>query len=443
MIAAETAKRTPSLPQSRLLLVRALWFLLALPSFALVFYGIAANAVQWWQLDLTSCPAGEFYAACLANAQAMRELGVSPRLFAVTFTVGLVIQNVSFLLVGALIFWRRFSDLYAILLSLNIILLGTFMVDTVFPLLLMHRYPQFELPVRFMTTLGVMLMVLWYRFPDGRFVPRWMRVPAGIWYGAITAITFLFPTSPLSTETWSPQLYALTGYAFILSVVAALIHRYLRVSGPVERQQIKWVVVFGAVFGILHIVNDYILLNVQPGRQDILRALTILPVGYLAAGLFAASMGIAILRHRLWDIDVIIRRTITYAMLTGGLALIYYASVIVLQTVINTLTGGGQSDMVTVLSTLAIAAAFSPLRRQIKAVIDRAFYRSHYDAEGAITAFSLAARSEVDLASLSERLIRQVEETMQPAQVSLWLRAPAAEPPPQPHTTLAPQPKSD
>ena len=269
-------------------------------------------------------------------------------------------------------------------------------------------------------------------FPTGRPPsPRWRWViffalgmasflilfsafsPDLTWEGVVTwaipnPIGFLHnvPFEPFFTP-WILGLVLLT-----ILCVASPIVRYRR-ANPVEREQIKWVMYACGFFGVVYVAEAVFHDRLSP---DLLSVLL-----FASMATIPVAIAIAILRYRLWDIDIIIRRTLVYGALTLTLALVYFGSVILLQSLVTAL-GGRQSAVVTVVSTLLIAALFTPLRRRIQSDIDRRFYRKKYDAEKTIAAFSAALSQEVDMEQIGDRLLVVVEETMQPEQVSLWLR---------------------
>ena len=142
----------------------------------------------------------------------------------------------------------------------------------------------------------------------------------------------------------------------------------------------------------------------------------------VAVSLLPLAIGVSIFRYRLYDIDIIINRTLVYGAVTVMLALIYVGSVVLLQQLFRTLVGQGNNQLAVVASTLAVAALFQPLRRRSQAIVDRRFYRRKYDAARTLQTFSARIRDEVDLDTLTGDLLAVVEETMQPAHVSLWLR---------------------
>jgi hypothetical protein len=193
----------------------------------------------------------------------------------------------------------------------------------------------------------------------------------------------------------------------LLGAVAAVVARFRRASG-VERQQLKWFLYAAAL------IPWFLVVERLPTVGDLL-------FGLILTGL-PVAIGIAILRYRLWDIDVIIRRTLVYSILTAALALVYFGSVVLLQAFIGRFAGENGSTVVIVISTLAIAALFTPLRRRIQAFIDRRFYRRKYDAERTLMAFAASLRDEIDLEQLNEYLLGVVQETMEPEKVSLWLK---------------------
>jgi hypothetical protein len=207
---------------------------------------------------------------------------------------------------------------------------------------------------------------------------------------------------------WAAGLVILT-----LSCVASLIVRYRRARG-VERQQMKWLFYACGLFGVLYLLDgsDW----PTPFLNDLWNIIFTLSIMAIPT-----AIAVAILRYRLYDIDVIIRKTLIYSVVTGLLALVYLGLVVLLQEVFAQLSGE-QSPIAIVISTLVIAALFVPLRRRVQDVIDRRFYRSKYDAAQALATFSKTARDEVDLERLATTLVGLVHETMQPEQVTLWLK---------------------
>jgi hypothetical protein len=213
--------------------------------------------------------------------------------------------------------------------------------------------------------------------------------------------------------------------AFYGSLAFSLLYRYQWVSTPVQRQQIKWIV-FASTIVVVEASGANLVLSVVPSyfpEFDLSTQLNQL-VGlstYILPVLIPLSIGIALLRYRLWDIDRVINRTLVYALLSGILALIYGGLIIALQALLRGIIN--QTNGVTiVVSTLTIAALFQPLRQRIQRIVDRRFYRSKYDSAKIVAAYSATLRQEVDLDTVREHLLAMVQETMQPTFVSLWLR---------------------
>jgi hypothetical protein len=202
-------------------------------------------------------------------------------------------------------------------------------------------------------------------------------------------------------------------------VVSVFVRR--RSSSGNQRQQLKWMAYAGAIVGaalLVGVAGAYFF-----GQQSRLLFVSFsVGIAGITIGM-PIAMGVAILRHRLYDIDVVINKTLVYGPLSGTLALTYFGGVAGLQSVFRVLTGQEQlPQLAVVASTLAIAALFSPLRRRVQNLVDRRFYRRKYDAAKTLEAFSARLRDEVDLAELSDDLSGVVRETVQPTHVSLWLR---------------------
>jgi hypothetical protein len=234
--------------------------------------------------------------------------------------------------------------------------------------------------------------------------------------------------NPLGVEGL-PNVYKLIQtllFILIFISVASLFVRRLRARG-IERQQLKWFT-YTAALAISGAILTYTISEATGSVWLGWVGYAVLLAGFIGIPI---SMGIAILRYRLYEIDLIINRTLVYASLTGLLALFYLGSVTALQYLSSLLTGQGNT-LAIVLSTLAIAALFNPLRRRIQSFIDRRFYRRKYDARKTLEEFSSRLRYQTDLERISEDLLEVVHETMQPSHISLWLRFPAASSPKRP-----------
>jgi hypothetical protein len=232
----------------------------------------------------------------------------------------------------------------------------------------------------------------------------------------------LFINASFNPFVYFPWIDVVLFISLLVSLVNIQVYRYRRVSNPVQRQQTKWVV-FGMAVAVLGFAATLVV-GTLPVVADALSGLLTNMIANTALSFFLLlipiSVGLAILRSRLWEIDIIINRSLVYGTLSVALALIYAGSVLALQAILGSFTEGNQFAIVG--STLVIAVLFQPLRRRIQAVIDRRFYRRKYDAARTLEAFSATLRNEVDLNQLREHLLGVVEETMQPAHVSLWLR---------------------
>jgi hypothetical protein len=268
-------------------------------------------------------------------------------------------------------------------------------------------------------------------FPDGRTVSRrWALVARGS-FVSLLLLTVLYAfvpgeavagsgiQNPVGVEALLPlkksfETVVLAWYiALILAAAGSLVVRFLRSVGE-ERQQLKWFTYAAAILPVWFLVN-------APIEGAFPNLFAVLDSLFIAAVPIAA--GIAMLRYRLYDIDIIINRTLVYAVLSLLLGLIYFGAIVLSQAALRTLAGG-ESSLAVVASTLVIAALFNPLRQRVQDFIDRRFYRKKYDAAKTLEAFSARLREETDLDLLGDELVSVVHDTMRPQHISLWLRPP-------------------
>jgi len=328
---------------------------------------------------------------------------------------------------GLLIFWRRSADRGALVVSAMMVGIGMAASIPAWQAFV-AAYPGWVWLVPIAALIGnVCINSFFFVFPTGRYVPRWTvgLAVALAMFNVLNSYDFALPASLV-------LLGKNLSWAFPLFIVAAIggyilgpVYRY-RVSTPLERQQIKFVV-FTIILAMALFAAAASTAFLVPGgdqNKDIsFVTVFVQPIGWLAAlQLIPIAIMLSILRYRLFDIDLIVRRTLVYSALTALLALVYFGSVVLLQRLVGALTGAEQSSLAVVVSTLVIAALFAPLRRRIQDGIDRRFFRKKYDAQQVLAQFAVTARDETDLDALTGELARVVQETLQPEGVSVWLR---------------------
>ena len=406
-----------------LLLARVAWVAVAITALAIALFSVPSS----FELYRTVCTAAP--EVCTQRAvwqptpegvRALGDVGLSLDTYALLNVAIDKIGDLVWFAVGALIFLRRSDERMALFTSLFLIAFGTLAIDTTDAETLISSQPAWWLPVRGVEIVGEVCGTLFFLlFPNGRFVPRWTRWLAVAW------LAFSVPEIPFpELYSGSPALESASYLVFlgsVLSVTGALVYRYRRVFSSAQRQQTKWVV-FGTTLGVAGTFPSQLPLDLGLVGGDTPFVLLVLNTGFtLSFLLVPLSISVAVLRSHLFDIDVLINRTLVYGLLTAMLIGLYFGSIVVLQRVFVGLTGE-QSTLAVVASTLAIAALFNPLRGRIQSFIDRRFYRRKYDARKTLEAFSAKLRDETDLNALSNDLVGVVRETMQPTYVSLWLR---------------------
>ena len=287
----------------------------------------------------------------------------------------------------------------------------------------------------FMVPVFVAPCFLFLLFPDGRPAsPRWRPV---IWVVAVLAAVAILATAlrpgrldahPLVENPLGlggpfggivrvvEDVTEVAAIGVFLVSLASMVVRLRRSRGR-ERLQVKWVS-YAAVLTTTCFATSF-LATLVPGAQVVADFFFLVGVaGYTG---IPVAAGIAILRYRLYEIDILINRTLVYGSLTVMLVAVYAGSIVILQGFLRALTGQ-ESQLAIVASTLTVAALFAPLRRRLQSFIDRRFYRRKYDARKTLEAFSAKLRDETDLEALNNELVGVVKETMQPADACLWLR---------------------
>ena len=407
-----------------LLIARLGWILIALGTLALN----VAMLPQFFAALLTPCAPSLhcFYLQFTAYDQHIAQETGLTRDFVANFEVWIsTAAMLIFYVVATVIFLRRSSDRMALLCAYTLVLFGGVVFNsTLSETLAVQSSVGFWLFGVIYTLAESGFIVFLLLFPNGRFVPRWSRwlIPLIVAYWA-----YDFFSGHIYNETF--DLTTLVFFVVLLTPLAAQIYRYRRISTPRERLQTKWVV-FGsavALIGfVLFIAAGNLIVPPEALESNIITVLVAQTGFAVFLLLVPISIAVAILRSRLYDIDVIINRTLVYGSLTAILTLIYIAGVIGVQALVNTFTQQRSSEpspVLIVITTLAVAALFQPLRHRLQRAIDRRFYRAKFDTARTLERFAVTLRSETDLPHLTDDLLGVITETMQPAHLSLWLRA--------------------
>src|SRR5215207_3224270 len=364
---AESAARRPTLRSRLLLIVKAAWLVVAVLTTVLFVASVPAYYTQIvckgaecanWQLQPN-------------EIKALHDLRLSAGLYQTYLVTLEVVYALGFFIIGAFVFWKKSNDKMALLISMALVLFGgTNLVD-----MLVDTSPAWQLPVAIVTYLEMVLFFISFcLFPDGHFVPRWIRVPAAAW------IVYQVPFNFVSKAQLVEGVWGLLNVSLFLGLlgilVAGQIYRYVRVSGAAERQQTKWVVfgltaAIGALIATVIIGKTFQILS-QPGFSGLLYVLASLTIINLSSLLIPLSIGIAILRYHLWDIDVIINRTLVYGSLSAVLAAVFaITDALLLPLVVKTVFGEENPSLNVGVSAVIIAVLFEPLRRRIKERVNR------------------------------------------------------------------------
>jgi hypothetical protein len=404
---------------AQLTLARLFWFALAVPIVGLMIFSTVRGQPLLEGLD-------DYGWTPASYALALAQLGVTAASLDIAYAMLAAVVRLGFVGVSLVLFWRA-AEWMAFFTSLVLL---TFSVTAARVAALPSSWPAAAAFVTFVQAFGQSCLFLFiFIFPTGRFVPRWSRYPT---LAAILLLAIVGRMPSIRETTIALSLLWLATAWLLVSALPAQIYRYRRVSTAVQRQQTK-LVLFGIAIFLLGVVGTWLLPALAPGAMPtvgsaagLIYTFGLVVIKVISTLALPLTIGVAILRYRLWDIDVIIQRTLVYSALSAVLAGVYFGSILVLQNVFAAITGETQTPLATVLSTLTIAALFGPVRARVQQAIDRRFYRQKYDAARTLAAFGAQARDVVELEQLSAQLVAAVNNTMQPAHVGLWVRQAAA-----------------
>jgi signal transduction histidine kinase len=402
-----------------LVVARVVWIVIALAAVSLFIAAVPAEFAQVRvPCPTAACPTGQLPQAGL---RALEDLGLSLDFFAVYSVAMDVIFAAVYAAVAALIFWRKSEDSMGLFVSLALLTFGTATLPVTMATLA-ARHPVSEVPVTFLHFLGSASFGLFlYLFPDGRFVPRWTRWVALVWI-AWQVPRYFFPNWYLHPSGWQTLAAMAVWLAALGTAVYSQVHRYRRVSSPAQRQQIKWVV-FGisvALAGLLSIVLALTTFAPTPASPGALLAHLIgyTFVGYFVLLLIPVSIGIAMLRHRLFDVDLVINRTLVYGTLTTSVVLLYVLVV------------GGLGELlqlrgnliISLLATGLAAVIFQPLRERLQRGANRLMYGERDDPYAVLSRLGSRLESTPAHDAVLPAVTKTVKEALKLPYVAVQLR---------------------
>ena len=363
----------------------------------------------------TVCPSG--CSLTPENVRALEHIGLSISFYANLYMVIQVLYILVSVGIALLIVFKKPGQWVPLGLSCFLIWFSAY-EGADYPALV-AAYPVLNVPVQLLLFLGggILGFYAFLTFPNGKFGSRWVL---GFYLVSVfEGVLAVFITTPVFVLINS--VFSFLSFFIILGV---LIYRSRRLLNARERAATKWIILSLSIFIPTVILVFFVLPAVAPA--DSLALLIVNIAGFFGCGINIAGILMAVLYANAFDIDVFVRRTLVYTLLTAILALLYAGMVLGSQFGLATFSPqAAQSPFILVGSTLVIAALFQPMRHRIQRTIDRRFYRQKYDASRVIERFSASLHSEIDLADLSEQVVAVVQETMQPAHVSLWLREPS------------------
>ena len=401
-----------------LVVTRAAWIALAVISIGLQVAGLRPAYQQLRQ----PCPAEQFQCfPALAEVPIVREMGLSLEGYAAESIIATVIFAFGMIAVAAFIFWLKTDEIFAVMIGFILLVYSFANLDT----LAVEALLVWRLPARLLFGLANgALGVFLYLFPTGHFAPRWTRWVALGGGGWAVFKEFTITAFP---ETFGTPGFV--GFATLvdavlqLCVIGVLVYRYRRVFNATQRQQTKWVVLGVVIFVLIALARGLLdnFVFAQPGPNRILYHFIVAIPFTLFYLVLPLSLLVSILFYNLWDVDILINRTLVYGALTGTLGVIYFASVFLLQGAFRAVTGQ-TSNAAIVISTLGIAALFTPARGRIQTFIDRRFYRARVDFRETFTAFAREVRTIIDLQALLRTLVTRTTDLFQISHGAVLLR---------------------